>query len=151
MISSLLTNDFVLFVIIVNYYWSSCCREEVKEQLEKKKKGSRALADFEDKMNEVRVCNYKWTLMLPLWLLVDGETEDLGFQFVMSLQRWRKELEKNREKILGGGEKKEKEKEKEKEKKEKEKDKEKEKKEKDKEKEKKEKDKDKDKKEVRSY
>ncbi|KAF5899140.1 hepacam family member 2, partial [Clarias magur] len=52
--------------------------EEVKEQLEKKKKGSRALADFEDKMNE----------------------------------RWKKELEKNREKILGGGEKKEKEKEK---------------------------------------
>ncbi|MCJ8746228.1 hypothetical protein PDJAM_G00139370 [Pangasius djambal] len=63
--------------------------EEVKEQLEKKKKGSRALADFEDKMNE----------------------------------RWKKELEKNREKILGGGEKKEKEKDKEKEKKEKEKDK----------------------------
>lgn len=30
-----------------------CHREEVKEQLEKKKKGSRALADFEDKMNEV--------------------------------------------------------------------------------------------------
>lgn len=28
-------------------------REELKEQLEKKKKGSRALADFEDKMNEV--------------------------------------------------------------------------------------------------
>uniref|UniRef100_A0A3Q0SV79 Uncharacterized protein n=1 Tax=Amphilophus citrinellus TaxID=61819 RepID=A0A3Q0SV79_AMPCI len=27
--------------------------EELKEQLEKKKKGSRALADFEDKMNEV--------------------------------------------------------------------------------------------------
>ncbi|XP_027031455.1 protein FAM133 isoform X5 [Tachysurus fulvidraco] len=65
--------------------------EEVKEQLEKKKKGSRALADFEDKMNE----------------------------------RWRKELEKNREKILGerNPEKKEKEKDKEKEKKEKEKDK----------------------------
>uniref|UniRef100_A0A8B9JLE0 Family with sequence similarity 133 member B n=1 Tax=Astyanax mexicanus TaxID=7994 RepID=A0A8B9JLE0_ASTMX len=52
--------------------------EEVKEQLEKKKKGSKALADFEDKMNE----------------------------------RWRKELEKNREKILGGGEKKEKDKDK---------------------------------------
>ncbi|KAG1946997.1 protein FAM133A [Pimephales promelas] len=50
--------------------------EEVKEQLEKKKKGSRALADFEDRMNE----------------------------------RWKKELEKNREKVLGGGEKKEKEK-----------------------------------------
>lgn len=30
-------------------------REELKEQLEKKKKGSRALADFEDKMNEVRI------------------------------------------------------------------------------------------------
>lgn len=30
-------------------------REELKEQLEKKKKGSRALADFEDKMNEVRL------------------------------------------------------------------------------------------------
>lgn len=29
-------------------------REELKEQLEKKKKGSRALADFEDKMNEVK-------------------------------------------------------------------------------------------------
>lgn len=28
-------------------------REELKEQLEKKKKGSRALADFEDKMNDV--------------------------------------------------------------------------------------------------
>lgn len=28
-------------------------REEVKEQLEKKKKGSRALAEFEEKMNEV--------------------------------------------------------------------------------------------------
>lgn len=28
-------------------------REELKEQLDKKKKGSRALADFEDKMNEV--------------------------------------------------------------------------------------------------
>uniref|UniRef100_A0A3Q3XJ10 Uncharacterized protein n=1 Tax=Mola mola TaxID=94237 RepID=A0A3Q3XJ10_MOLML len=27
--------------------------EELKEQLEKKKKGSRALADFEDKMNDV--------------------------------------------------------------------------------------------------
>uniref|UniRef100_A0A8C1AZF4 Family with sequence similarity 133 member B n=1 Tax=Cyprinus carpio carpio TaxID=630221 RepID=A0A8C1AZF4_CYPCA len=52
--------------------------EEVKEQLEKKKKGSRALADFEDRMNE----------------------------------RWKKELEKNREKVLGGGEKKEKDKEK---------------------------------------
>lgn len=59
--------------------------EEVKEQLEKKKKGSRALADFEDRMNK----------------------------------RWKKELEKNREKVLGGGEKKDKEKEKEKEKKEK--------------------------------
>lgn len=41
--------------------------EELKEQLDKKKKGSRALADFEDKMNE----------------------------------RWKKELAKNREKILG--------------------------------------------------
>uniref|UniRef100_A0A667YW89 Family with sequence similarity 133 member B n=1 Tax=Myripristis murdjan TaxID=586833 RepID=A0A667YW89_9TELE len=41
--------------------------EEVKEQLEKKKKGSRALADFEDKMNE----------------------------------KWKKELAKNREKLLG--------------------------------------------------
>lgn len=50
-------------------------------------------------------------------------TEGLGFQLVMIVQRWRKELEKNREKILGGGEKKEKEKDKEKEKKEKEKDK----------------------------
>lgn len=29
-------------------------REEVKEQLEKKKKGSKALAEFEEKMNEVR-------------------------------------------------------------------------------------------------
>uniref|UniRef100_A0A8C9VE68 Family with sequence similarity 133 member B n=1 Tax=Scleropages formosus TaxID=113540 RepID=A0A8C9VE68_SCLFO len=44
--------------------------EEVKEQLEKKKKGSRTLAEFEEKMNE----------------------------------RWKKELEKNREKVLGGGE-----------------------------------------------
>lgn len=32
-------------------------REELKEQLEKKKKGSRALADFEDKMNDVRLCH----------------------------------------------------------------------------------------------
>ncbi|KAI1901615.1 hypothetical protein AGOR_G00036220 [Albula goreensis] len=53
--------------------------EEVKEQLEKKKKGSRALAEFEEKMNE----------------------------------KWKKELEKNREKLLGGSEsKKEKDKEK---------------------------------------
>ncbi|XP_009875517.1 PREDICTED: protein FAM133-like [Apaloderma vittatum] len=44
--------------------------EEVKEQLEKKKKGSRALAEFEEKMNE----------------------------------NWRKELEKHREKLLGGNE-----------------------------------------------
>uniref|UniRef100_A0A8C5X102 Family with sequence similarity 133 member B n=1 Tax=Malurus cyaneus samueli TaxID=2593467 RepID=A0A8C5X102_9PASS len=44
--------------------------EEVKEQLEKKKKGSRALAEFEEKMNE----------------------------------NWRKELEKHREKLLGGSE-----------------------------------------------
>lgn len=41
----------------------------------------------------------------------------------MNFQRWKKELEKNREKILGGGEKKEKEKDKEKDKKEKEKEK----------------------------
>ncbi|KAG9355442.1 hypothetical protein JZ751_000280 [Albula glossodonta] len=53
--------------------------EEVKEQLEKKKKGSKALAEFEEKMNE----------------------------------KWKKELEKNREKLLGGSEsKKEKDKEK---------------------------------------
>ncbi|XP_061885396.1 protein FAM133 isoform X2 [Entelurus aequoreus] len=45
--------------------------EELKEQLEKKKKGSRALADFEDKMNE----------------------------------RWKKELAKNREKLMGGSDK----------------------------------------------
>ncbi|KAM9649795.1 protein FAM133B isoform 2-T2 [Morphnus guianensis] len=44
--------------------------EEVKEQLEKKKKGSRALAEFEEKMNE----------------------------------NWRKELEKHREKLMGGNE-----------------------------------------------
>ncbi|MBN3298015.1 F133 protein, partial [Amia calva] len=42
--------------------------EEVKEQLEKKKKGSRTLAEFEEKMNE----------------------------------KWKKELEKHREKVLGG-------------------------------------------------
>ncbi|XP_032902564.1 protein FAM133B isoform X1 [Amblyraja radiata] len=41
--------------------------EELKEQLEKKKKGSKTLADFEEKMNE----------------------------------KWKRELEKNREKILG--------------------------------------------------
>ncbi|XP_078277523.1 protein FAM133 isoform X5 [Rhinoraja longicauda] len=41
--------------------------EELKEQLEKKKKGSKALAVFEEKMNE----------------------------------KWKRELEKNREKILG--------------------------------------------------
>lgn len=35
-------------------------REELKEQLEKKKKGSRALADFEDKMNDVCFWLYKW-------------------------------------------------------------------------------------------
>lgn len=40
-------------------------REELKEQLEKKKKGSRALADFEDKMNEVRI--YEGSLKV-LWL-----------------------------------------------------------------------------------
>ncbi|XP_049890159.1 protein FAM133 isoform X4 [Epinephelus moara] len=45
--------------------------EELKEQLEKKKKGSRALADFEDKMNV----------------------------------KWRKELAKNREKLLGASDK----------------------------------------------
>lgn len=50
-------------------------------------------------------------------------SEGLGFKLVTNFQRWKKELEKNREKILGGGEKKEKEKDKEKEKKEKEKDK----------------------------
>uniref|UniRef100_A0A5F8GTP9 Family with sequence similarity 133 member B n=1 Tax=Monodelphis domestica TaxID=13616 RepID=A0A5F8GTP9_MONDO len=44
--------------------------EEVKEQLEKKKKGSKALAEFEEKMNE----------------------------------NWKKELEKHREKLLGGSE-----------------------------------------------
>ncbi|XP_041040202.1 protein FAM133 isoform X5 [Carcharodon carcharias] len=44
--------------------------EELKQQLEKKKKGSKTLADFEEKMNE----------------------------------KWRRELEKNREKILGGNE-----------------------------------------------
>uniref|UniRef100_A0A8C7M6P2 Family with sequence similarity 133 member B n=1 Tax=Oncorhynchus kisutch TaxID=8019 RepID=A0A8C7M6P2_ONCKI len=42
--------------------------EEVKEIIERKKKGSRALADFEDQMNE----------------------------------NWKKELAKNREKLLGG-------------------------------------------------
>ncbi|KAJ8403118.1 hypothetical protein AAFF_G00360340 [Aldrovandia affinis] len=82
--------------------------EEVKEQLEKKKKGSRALAEFEEKMNE----------------------------------KWKKELEKNREKLLAGSESKEKDKEKEKEKEKKEKEK-KEKEKKKKEKEKKEKDKEK--------
>ncbi|MGH0178922.1 UNVERIFIED_CONTAM: hypothetical protein FKN15_005249 [Acipenser sinensis] len=44
--------------------------EEVKEQLEKKKKGSRALAEFEEKMND----------------------------------KWRKELKKNRDELLGGNE-----------------------------------------------
>ncbi|XP_062342720.1 protein FAM133 isoform X1 [Osmerus eperlanus] len=75
--------------------------EEVKEQLEKKKKGSKALAEFEDQMHG----------------------------------KWKKELEKNREKILGGLEKKEKKEreKKEKEKKEKEKEKKKELKEKEKE------------------
>uniref|UniRef100_A0A4W5N0B0 Family with sequence similarity 133 member B n=1 Tax=Hucho hucho TaxID=62062 RepID=A0A4W5N0B0_9TELE len=42
--------------------------EEVKEIIERKKKGSRALADFEDQMNK----------------------------------NWKKELAKNREKLLGG-------------------------------------------------
>ncbi|XP_029701111.1 protein FAM133 isoform X3 [Takifugu rubripes] len=60
-------------------------REELKEQLEKKKKGSRALADFEDKMND----------------------------------KWRKELAKNREKLLGGSDKDKKPSDKEKEKKDK--------------------------------
>ena len=35
-------------------------REELKEQLEKKKKGSKALAEFEEKMNEVcKLCLYR--------------------------------------------------------------------------------------------
>uniref|UniRef100_A0A8C7GPM3 Family with sequence similarity 133 member B n=1 Tax=Oncorhynchus kisutch TaxID=8019 RepID=A0A8C7GPM3_ONCKI len=45
--------------------------EEVKEIIDRKKKGSRALADFEDQMNS----------------------------------NWKKELAKNREKLLGGNEK----------------------------------------------
>uniref|UniRef100_A0A674E7P3 Family with sequence similarity 133 member B n=1 Tax=Salmo trutta TaxID=8032 RepID=A0A674E7P3_SALTR len=52
--------------------------EEVKEIIERKKKGSRALADFEDQMNE----------------------------------NWKKELAKNREKLLGGVDKEKEEKEK---------------------------------------
>ena len=44
-------------------------------------------------------------------------------ELVFNSQRWRKELEKNREKVLSGGEKKEKEKDKEKKEKEKDKDK----------------------------
>lgn len=48
------------FLLNVQYELQLIClfiREELKEQLEKKKKGSRALADFEDKMNDVRLCH----------------------------------------------------------------------------------------------
>lgn len=48
------------FLLNVQYELQLIClfiREELKEQLEKKKKGSRALADFEDKMNDVCLCH----------------------------------------------------------------------------------------------
>lgn len=48
-------------------------REELKEQLEKKKKGSRALADFEDKMNEVCLHDVElinWSLSMIIFLHV---------------------------------------------------------------------------------
>lgn len=45
-----------------------CNREEVKEQLEKKKKGSRALADFEDKMNEVFLTKHKCFLVQNIFI-----------------------------------------------------------------------------------
>lgn len=44
-------------------------REELKEQLEKKKKGSRALADFEDKMNEV--CLHDVELTWGFCMIID--------------------------------------------------------------------------------
>lgn len=49
-------------------------REELKEQLEKKKKGSRALADFEDKMNEVRINE-------GYFKYCDWEETERGFSF----------------------------------------------------------------------
>lgn len=49
--SCLLPDCLILFPYFVFFF----VREELKEQLEKKKKGSRALADFEDKMNDVCV------------------------------------------------------------------------------------------------
>lgn len=87
-------------------------REEVKEQLEKKKKGSRALADFEDRMNEVDVL---FLHFISQWIS-NRSRSTVWIICALSRfsQRWKKELEKNREKVLGGGEKKEKEKEKEK-------------------------------------
>lgn len=52
------------------------CREEVKEQLEKKKKGSRALAEFEEKMNEVGD--------VPGMLVFDSSYLVCHFSFVIS-------------------------------------------------------------------
>lgn len=46
MLSSLYSSTYIVFITLF-------LREEVKEQLEKKKKGSKALAEFEEKMNEV--------------------------------------------------------------------------------------------------
>lgn len=89
-------------------------REELKEQLEKKKKGSRALADFEDKMNDVcltfidcfkyeflnciaNLCNTCFSVNLVA-------KTSFCKTFVL-FQKWRKELAKNREKLLGGSDK----------------------------------------------
>lgn len=80
-------------------------REELKEQLEKKKKGSRALADFEDKMNNV--CLYYVYLHLHnyFFLLLFYTNVRPSFMYFNVFQKWRKELAKNREKLLGGGDK----------------------------------------------
>lgn len=43
----------------ITHFFFVFIREELKEQLEKKKKGSRALADFEDKMNNVCLGFYR--------------------------------------------------------------------------------------------
>jgi len=44
-----------------------CLREEVKEQLERKKKGSRAMAEFEEKMNDVGFCDAVFLALISLF------------------------------------------------------------------------------------
>lgn len=60
-------------------------REELKEQLEKKKKGSRALADFEDKMNEVCIFDcFDYCYYLITFSCAVGEA-DYSRQFYLLL------------------------------------------------------------------